>query len=668
MLAAATIASLAVLRVNYDTRGWDYIDNFVVFAAEALRACGNQPSNLNVVRQVVSERFGLSLPAGVMKTILRRACDRGLASSVGRDQYSPLIGKIDELGFARTRESAIRQSRALGLRLVEFSKTTGDGIASVEDAEQAILEYVTAQSASLLPAIAEARVPSAPGAGDVRPIVHQFVVALHRSDPEGYTYLETIVKGAFLRSAAYVQDLGRVQARFEQLDVYLDTRILLRALGLAGPVQESATRELLDLTYELGARLQCFDHTIAEVTRVLSSVGASLRTRTTFLTTSSETLEYLSSIGFRQSDVETLISELPRRLAGIRISITPRPSHEPSLTIDEVDFANRLREGARGAYSDDAVGHDVDAITATHRLRHGERMPVLEHARAIFVTTNALLVRTAAGYFGTNDRTRTTPLAMNEHEFATVAWLKKPTAAPNLPAGLAIADSYAALNPPERVWHAYLEEIARLETRGSISEGEYFALRYSTTAKAALWGITRGRPEAVSEASIPAILARVRESIAAEVAPRLREEGRAEERGATAKELAEWKRRATEAELEAARLRSEKKAAQLRKDARAQGLAAGTGRWVSRIVFIPLALVIACVTWVSLGSLVPELPIPNWIIGIAQPLAPIAAIVAFIVGMLLMVRGGSFGGWRRSLEVAVSRRVLPTFRRLVGGD
>ncbi len=80
MLAAATIASLAVLRVNYDTRGWDYIDNFVVFAAEALRACGDQPSELSVVRQVVSERFGLSLPAGVMKTILRRACDRGLVS------------------------------------------------------------------------------------------------------------------------------------------------------------------------------------------------------------------------------------------------------------------------------------------------------------------------------------------------------------------------------------------------------------------------------------------------------------------------------------------------------------------------------------------------------------------------------------------------------------
>ena len=56
-----------------------------------------------------------------------------------------------------------------------------------------------------------------------------------------------------------------------------------------------------------------------------------------------------------------------------------------------------------------------------------------------------------------------------------------------------MADAYAAMSPPGKLWKAYLTQIALLEDSGKVTTEEYKLLRHSLSAKAALMDLTDGK-------------------------------------------------------------------------------------------------------------------------------------------------------------------------------
>lgn len=98
----------------------------------------------------------------------------------------------------------------------------------------------------------------------------------------------------------------------------------------------------------------------------------------------------------------------------------------------------------------------------------------------------------------------------------TLAWLKDPAGAVDLPRKQMIADSSAAMDPPEHLWRKYLQEAERLRKSGFISEVDFTFLRYSMEARQALMTITFGDSEVFTEGTVPEVLARARKNAAAE--------------------------------------------------------------------------------------------------------------------------------------------------------
>ena len=113
---------------------------------------------------------------------------------------------------------------------------------------------------------------------------------------------------------------------------------------------------------------------------------------------------------------------------------------------------------------------------------------------------------------------------MTDYALGNLLWLKNPTRAPDLPRKRLIADAYAAMQPPESLWKLYLAEIARLEENGRVSGDDYYLLRHSTAAKAALMDITQGDPSAFAEGTVAEVLAIARESLRADLQQSLEKE------------------------------------------------------------------------------------------------------------------------------------------------
>ena len=76
-MSGKLLASLAMIKTNWDRLGRDYIENFIPLVAECLRLSDAEVVSMADVQSSLRSEFGLELPQNVIQTILNRARKRG---------------------------------------------------------------------------------------------------------------------------------------------------------------------------------------------------------------------------------------------------------------------------------------------------------------------------------------------------------------------------------------------------------------------------------------------------------------------------------------------------------------------------------------------------------------------------------------------------------------
>jgi hypothetical protein len=638
----AAIASLAILKVNSD-EGHDYIDGFVPFAVECLRLAHQPEVSLEELDSCLRAEFGFNVPLPALKTVLHRAARDGFATVQGgiyvRTRATEAAG-----AFPAKRAEALRRYPGLVERLVNYAAERYELTWSREEAEAALYAHIQDQAVPILSAVVEGApivVANTTPTREARFVVSAFILELAEFEPEHFGYLEVFAKGAMLASVLFFPNLGETGRRFERLDGYFDTPILLRAIGAHGPVAERAAQQLISLAYELGVRPLCFRSTFDETLGVLNGAANALRRYGSHALDPSQTIEYLLEEGLEASDVDFLIARLSKVLHSLRIQVVDRPAPDTTLTVDEA----RLEEVIQGEVHyrrPEALKHDLDAATAIHRLRGGELHRGFEYARAIFVTTNVPLARGVRYFFDELYGGQGVPLCFLDHHFGTLLWLKKPTAAPELPRDLLIASCYAALNPPDALWHRYITEIERLRQRGDLTEDDYHLLRFDVGSKSSLLTLTGGSQDAFLEGTVPEILKRARANARREAEERVEAE-------ALRAEKAETAQRETARTVEAAR-----------EDRRAQYRIVGNrfgamARWTILGVGFLIAGVLTALSYIGLAGW------PVLVVALIAGLASGLGVLDLGVGKWLRT-------WALSADVLISTNVANRLERWIESD
>ena len=552
-MSAKTLVALAVLKANWDHDKKSYLDNFVPFGVAVLED-HQAGAGLEVIQAGLKDLLGVDLPRGVVATILNRAARQGYVKK-GQRQYAPVADRIDLSGFRSRTGDALRREQALVRALVEYAATRHSLELVHDKAERLLLSYVERSTVPILRSAISGKAYEAPSESPEVDdyVVSKFVLEVTGEHPELFDSLLAIVQGSMLASALfYAPSVGEITARFERTTIYFDTPIILRALGYEGAAEETAANEVIRLAKSLGARVACFDRTLAELRRVLYGVAEALgspRRKTSGGPVRTHFLEQR----YRPSDVELLIARLEDALSKIGLNVVDRPQQTLMLGLDEEKLGQLLR--ARVQYKHNvAMLHDLDALTAVYRLRGGNSQPRLERCRAIFITSNSGVSETSQRYFSEELDGSTWPLVMLDHVFATMLWLKQPIDASELPSKQLLANCYAALTPRRELWRRYVDEADRLLERGAVSEEDHTVLKFSLEASALLQEHTMGSPERVSENMVLEILSQVKTKMGSEA--------RGEERTIRlrAEEVAQQSERAREAAeiaIEAERLRAE---------------------------------------------------------------------------------------------------------------
>lgn len=628
------LTSVAILKVNWDL-GKSYLSNFVPFVAECLRRAPQPEVSTFTLQQCLQEEFGFEIPHGALTAILKRAARDGYAKRRG-GIYIRNDSRLEKLDFSRKKDEALRNYEGLVTKLIRFCREKHNIEWERRRAERALEAYLHQHAGLTLSWV----FGDSPAEGvietDARTefLVSKFLLEIFQGDPEGFAFVETVVKGALLANVVYFPDLSRLTEHFHHVDVYLDTGFILYALGLAGNSKQVVCQELLDLLYGLNVNLRVFEHTVHEIEGVLHAKEIALRTGASDTHTYDIDV-YFQETGVSASDVEMIIAQLPSSLTSMRIEVNAKPPGEISLTIDENALASVLRKKV-GFAREETLLKDIDSLTAIYRLRRGRPHPRVEACRALFVTTNTKLARVSADFFRAEFDIASIPLCLTDDQMTTIAWLKRPSGAPDCPRKKLIADCYAALNPPDALWRRYLGEIDKLHEQGDISDEDFHILRFTSVAKATLMERTFGDVDVFVRATVQEVL----------------EAAKADIRAETERELAAETTKRIEVENRLKLLEAEMTMKEQAEAFHFKSLGARGGRWIARIVFVLFTGFIALVTYLSTPSAVTPLS-ANWLKLFMPSL--------LVLGWLWSVWSQLFGTHVRS----VSRRVEVSSARLV---
>ncbi len=633
------IPSLAILKVNWD-RGVDYIDNFVPFVAECLRGAPEPEVSMAYLQKAM---------IGALKTILKRTVKRGYAEKVERI-FRRKDSALEKIELTKIRAEVLRQHEALVQKLVRFCQDQYKVEWSNEQASTALLSYIYNRSSPLLASTVE-------GVPDLQPlpriehsefIVSKFTLELFHNDPEGFRFLETIVKGSILASAAFYPDLGQIHQRFETTEIYFDTPFLLRAIGSAGPTFQVACREVIDLLYQQNASLRCFQHTRDEMWGVLDAAAHALRRPAGMRGPGGQTLEYFISLQYQPSDVELILAKLDSVLEALHIHVKAKPGFKIALGLDEAVLEQALRDEVHYRY-EGALLHDLNSLTAIYRIRRGEAFPKIESCRALFLTTNANLAKASRKFFRANhlEPDGSAPVCVLDDFISTLVWLKNPATAPELPRQRIIADCYAALNPPDDLWRKYLAEINRLQQAGNISDDDYHLLRFSTEARDVLMDLTFGDEDTFVIGTVEEILEKAKSAARAETEASLEKE---KQMRAEAQRQTILTEKRSESQILAIRFRIEQ-------------LSLKAGRWISRLVFSAGIALLAFGLYYTFPD-----TFPHSVVGWTKLIPPIILGATLVFSLFHLVFGTSLRSLARRLEIKVTHAIGKILGRQLLGE
>lgn len=234
--------------------------------------------------------------------------------------------------------------------------------------------------------------------------VSRYITSLLENKSTVTDYLIDIVNGLMIYIGVYqTQNYSQEKdKKFKETDFYIDTKLLLRAMGFSWTLEVEATKELIDLIKsEYGGNICVFEHTIGEIESALFNAADALKCGEKIYDYELATFAVLNKCNVY--DFELYIKSVRKRIEELDYEIKPSSDWNDSDTrkhnLDWDKLCDFIKE-RHPNWKDRAIRNDMASINNINILRKGDysenyggkkRLP-------IFITSNSLLVRDIREY------------------------------------------------------------------------------------------------------------------------------------------------------------------------------------------------------------------------------------------------------------------------------
>lgn len=470
------LVTVAFLKTKLD-EGCDHLGLFEPLILDALSHVGTPDFLAEDIKALVHDRTGLLLPANAIQTLLGRCTKRGFVHRTG-GRFFRTSKPISDLHLESTRTAIQKEQDSLGRALVRFAATQGLNIQSSEKALAALGTFVSDNKVRV---ILNEPLPDSPLERSsldrkLTRVIARFITGHCLESPELRPVLAALTEGIWLQDILLMRDLPEASQRFRGLIVVVDTPVLFAAIDLMGVANSVAAKEGLALLREAGGRTIAFRRTLEEMRQILAVYEERLGTTSGRLSLYPTALtHYVLTARLSPADVRVISSTLENRLAKAGVTVRDVPAHDARYTLDEDALAKALVDTGRRDPDVPRIRHDVDCVAGVLTLRAAKVSTSIEQSVAIFCTTTGRVVRNVQLWYFAQGEQGIPPI-VHQAALTSIAWLKKPAAAPNLKIHELAALCVAAMRPTPATMTKFIETLRRLRTDGSITDDETAAI------------------------------------------------------------------------------------------------------------------------------------------------------------------------------------------------
>jgi len=217
--------------------------------------------------------------------------------------------------------------------------------------------------------------------------VATFVIQEHKLKSSVFDSILQMVQGFMLKKVLYLQnETVDIKSKLNNLDVYLDTGIILSVLGLKNDYENQAARKMLDLILKLGARPICNEHILCEVQGIIEKYKSNIG----YKGSSGLTLEFFDANRYTEGMVEDFLMMVEDKLRGMSVSIEETVEiNDRNVNYNELELSEAIK--GIGYVKPEALLNDVKSITNIRRIRgsiSSASLLRIETCKAVFVTGN----------------------------------------------------------------------------------------------------------------------------------------------------------------------------------------------------------------------------------------------------------------------------------------
>lgn len=265
-----TIASLALLRMNWDSYGKDYVEIFVPFIVTLISKKKYKVITENILQKDFEAEYGLSIPYYPMVTLLRRTKKRGYIQKKDKE-YIPVKDLVEADEFSENALALERKYNHVLKRFITFCDEF-DVAMNDESADRILISFLKDHDLDIIFAnhSIQTLLPNVTTTEQEKFLINKFIQNANTAEPEIFGFIVDISMGHIIANAIlYDINLDKFQGKVAA-NCYLDTGIVFDLLGVNEEARQIASKGLVDSLAKNGAKIFVFQHTYDETIGILN--------------------------------------------------------------------------------------------------------------------------------------------------------------------------------------------------------------------------------------------------------------------------------------------------------------------------------------------------------------------------------------------------------------
>ncbi len=524
------LITVAMLAAVYENDKKDYLDIIKPFVCNLLPVRSHQVDLLSLQQKMEDEYGFVKIPIGVLQRIVSRLCV----------EQPPLCSQTRVNCYVVTNPYDNSDFRAKRLSIKERCKEVSEALQTYLRSERATNLDLNRCTAELLRFLDQCghRVLNQNEALRSLPIderIGRYIACFINIEKEKKTpifdKIKELARGYMVyRCIYFFSQSGLEQSSFSLNDVtiYLDTPLIIDALGLDTETGYRTVMDAVGLAQSLGARVTVLEHNVEEAKGILYAYI------TAYPRVQSFELQYLTLKGYSSVTLRSIADQIPTKIKELlQQEIDTAPGLGTSSDWDQINTEEALvryyTESIRGKEKDEVkaarIENDVRTLAHAIKIRNGDRPKQFENCKVLILSdskTARYAVRSLYDNLGRDEIN----LVYSLMDFSCLAWLASPSRSTDIAEDLLLYNAASALTASDQVIELMLKYVDELAEVGAIGEDMAFLLRTHPSVKVAAAEVTGNNeqtftPDMVTTIYDVAITNRAIEVAASQYAPQV---------------------------------------------------------------------------------------------------------------------------------------------------